>query len=682
MIGVGNRNLDKYLLKSEAKTEYVPKGDFDIDIEGIESSINSLNSDISSLKIFTDSIETVLTSLTNNTAYFNNELYSIKTNTESINGIIQELTTKNFNYDYWEQFNKNANETYINFDIGSTVVKNEELTYNIHLDYRVSNTAKPEYVLNSNILDTIFTIEQPLSRLGLKLNSTNSALRATASTIDIAAYENLTVNDSFNLKCDNLNCIHSGGYVREIKSNVWANTINFNNPPISYYDLDLNPNVKELVNLPTQATLYFTNNGDNVLSLSGKYTFACGGSILRTFKNLNLSSNITFTRNTGDLLMSNITLNNDLYNSFNCNSVTMSNVSVKGVFWGNNNTVNGLKIDNCTFDLNNSLSNYYGHATISLSNNEIGSMSIMNPGFLDMVNNTFNYCRVSGNLNGDQLTFSDNSFSTCYLSFIYAGAYDYSFNNNTMYSLTLSAPGGGFDGFTNLKNLSIVSLTGSDYKVYNLIKSAGNFKVSADISNGELLSNTYKSCKLYKNLKLNICSFSYLTVSAPAYSSPQNWRYVTIDDIDFGANNSAFFCNMLNIENGLFHVKFPNFWAGVEGAFQNNNNTLDFGAECLVDNPITTSVNFMVQSNPNRRFDCRFIQSQQSIKKIDFRGWLPSQIVDFDQYFLFDNVASGILDQDVKFTMVVDNIADWSNYINFLNPFGDNDPNRIRFEQY
>ena len=90
----------------------------------------------------------------------------------------------------------------------------------------------------------------------------------------------------------------------------------------------------------------------------------------------------------------------------------------------------------------------------------------------------------------------------------------------------------------------------------------------------------------------------------------------------------------------------------------------------------------MVQSNPNRRFDCRFIQSQQSIKKIDFRGWLPSQIVDFDQYFLFDNVASGILDQDVKFTMVVDNIADWSNYINFLNPFGDNDPNRIRFEQY
>ena len=48
------------------------------------------------------------------------------------------------------------------------------------------------------------------------------------------------------------------------------NTINFNSPPISYYDLDLNPNVKALINLPTQATLYFTNNGDNVFKFIRK----------------------------------------------------------------------------------------------------------------------------------------------------------------------------------------------------------------------------------------------------------------------------------------------------------------------------------------------------------------------------------------------------------------------------
>ena len=54
MIGVGNIHLDRYLLKTEAKTEYVPKGDFDIDISGIESSINLINSDISNLKSWTN----------------------------------------------------------------------------------------------------------------------------------------------------------------------------------------------------------------------------------------------------------------------------------------------------------------------------------------------------------------------------------------------------------------------------------------------------------------------------------------------------------------------------------------------------------------------------------------------------------------------------------------------------
>ena len=700
-------NLSAYLKKSDAENIYMKKINslnisftelltsistkftyYDDRIANLNSVVNSIGLSVESLKSFSSSVYSSITSLENQTLYLNNEFYSIKTNTDSIaqntlilSNLISTLTGGGGGYNYWDEFNKNSNETYINFDIGSTVVKNEELTYNNNLSLSISNDDKKEYVFNSNLLNTIFTINSPLSRLGLKLYSTNSPLRATAGTIDIAAYTSITLNDSFNLKCDNLNCINSGGYIREIRSNVWANTINFNSPPVSYYDLDLNPNVKELVNLPTQATLYFTNNGNNVLSLSGKYTFACGGSVLRTFKNLNLSSHITFTRNGGDLLMSNITLNNDLYNSFNCNAATMSNISVKGVFWGNHNTVNGIKIDNCTFDGNNNLENYFGHATISLSNNNVNSMSILNPGFLDMVSNTFNYCRVSGNLNGGQLTFSDNSFMTCYLSFGYPGNDPYSFKNNSMYSLTLNATTGEFDGFTNLKNLSVVSLDGADYKVYNMIKNAGNFKASVYIKNGELLSNTYKSCKLFNNLKLNICSFSYLTLSAKAYSSPQIWRYVNVDNIDFGANNSVFFCNMLNIDNGFFHVKFPNFWNNVENAFQNANNNLDFGAEVLVDNPITTSVNLMVQPNANRRINANFISLQPSIKSINFKGWLPSQIEDFDQVYMFNNVASGLVNEPVNFTLNVDNVNDWINYKQFFNPFGDNNPDRIIIDQ-
>lgn len=700
-------NLSAYLKKSDAENIYMKKINslnisftelltsistkftyYDDRIANLNSVVNSIGLSVESLKSFSSSVYSSITSMENQTLYLNNEFYSIKTNTDSIaqntlilSNLISTLTGGGGGYDYWNEFNKNSNETYINFAINSTVVRNEELTYNNNLSQSISNSDKKEFVFNSNLLNTVFTIEQPLSRLGLKLNSNCSPLRATAENIDIGMYENITLNDSFNLKCNNLNLINSGGFIREISSNVWANTINFNNPPNSNYFLDLNPNVKSLVNLSSRATLYLTNNGDNILNLSGLYTFDCVGNVPRTIKNLNLYSSGTFRRSEGDLLMSNITLSQDLYNSFNCNSVIMSNVSVNSIFWGNHNSVNGIKIGDCVFNSGVNLNNYFGHAGMSLSNNNVNSISILNPGFLDMVNNTFNYCRVSGNLNGDQLTFSDNSFMTCYLSFTYPGVGDYSFKNNTMRSLTLSATTGGFDGFTNLNNLSVVSLTGVDYKVYNMIKNNGNFIASVDISNGELLSNTYKNCKLFKNIKLNICSFSYLTISAPAYSNPQNWRYVTIDDIDFGLNNSVFFCNMLNIDNGFFHVKFPNFWGGVEGAFQNVNNTLDFGAECLVDNPITTSVNLMVQPNANRRINANFISLQPSIKSVNFKGWLPSQIEDFDQVYMFNNIASDLRNEQVNFTLNVDNVNDWINYKQFFNPFGDNNPDRIIIDQ-
>jgi len=696
-------NLSAYLKKSDAENIYMKKINslnisftelltsistkftyYDDKISVLNSNLNNVALSVESLKSFSSSVYSSITSMENQTLYLNNEFYSIKTNTDSIaqntlilSNLISTLTGGGGGYDYWNEFNKNSNETYINFAINSTVVRNEELTYNNNLSQSISNSDKKEFVLNSNLLNTIFTIEQPLSRLGLKLNSSCSPLRATAENIDIGMYENITLNDSFNLKCNSLNLINSGGFIREIHSNVWANTINFNNPPNSNYFLDLNPNVKELNNLSTRATLYLTNNGDNTLNLSGLYTFDCVGNVPRTIKNLNLYSSGTFRRSEGDLLMSNITLSKELYGSFNCNSVIMSNVSVNNIFWGNHNSVNGIKIEDCVFNSGVNLNNYFGHAGMSLSNNNVNSVSILNPGFLDMVGNTFNYCRVSGNLNGDQLTLSDNSFMTCYLSFTTPGAGDYSFKNNTMYSLTLGATTGGFDGFTNLNNLSIVSLVGADYKVYNMIKQAGNFRASVEISNGELLSNTYKSCRLFKNLKLNICSFSYLTVSAPAYSSPQLWRYVTVDDIDFGANNSVFFCNMLNIDNGFFHVKFPNFWAGVEGAFQNANNTLDFGAEVLVDNPVTTSVNLMVSPNANRRINANFISLQPSIKSVNLKGWVPSQIEDFDQVYMFNNIASDLRNEQVNFTLNVDNVNDWVNYKQFFNPFGDNDPNRI-----
>ena len=682
MIGIGNKNLDKYLLKSEAKTEYVPKGDFDIDIEGIDSSINSLNSDISSLKVYTESIETLLTSLTNNTAYFNNELYSIKTNTESMSGIIEELTTRNFNYDYWEQFNKNANETYINFDLNSTVVKYEELTFNQHLDYRVSNSGKPEYVLNSNILDTIFTIEQPLSRLGLKLNSSCSPLRATASTIDIAAYQNITLNDSFNLKCQSLNLINSGGNVNNLNSNIWASTIKFINfNSMSEYSFNLNPNVLYLENLPNNLTLNLTNN-NNI----NRYSFSQSGYNIKinnsdTFNNC-IFDNIVIIScyNLNDFVLSScIFESNVLLNPSDVGYYTVVNNNFKNVVT-NNNTCNKFLFSGNTIQKITG-NNYYGHATCMYSNNSMTSFSFNNPGYIDLGNNIISSISINGNLNAQQFTFSNNTCDQVKLTFINVG--DYSFTNNTLTTMGISATNGTFQNFNKLSNLQRLSFSGSDYEVigaYNITQP--NALLTINITNGTAIDCTYPAVSISQNLELNNCSFSSASFNAQQYSNPQKWMGVTMDNVEIWNFSTNFYNYMLSVDNGLYDVHIPNFWRGVEDNFQIATNTINYAAEVLVKNPITTSVNLMIPPNTDRRIDCQFIKSQESIQKIDFRGWLPSQVVNFDQYFLFDNVASGILDTDVKFTMIVDAVSDWSNYINFLNPFGDNNPNRIRIIEY
>ena len=111
----------------------------------------------------------------NQTLYLNNEFYSIPRNTDFANSIkyfklmsnmLSTLTGGGLGYDYWEQFGKDSNETYIDYAINSTVVKNEQLTYNGNLSaFRID---KKQFVLNSNLLNTIFifTVNNPLDRLG------------------------------------------------------------------------------------------------------------------------------------------------------------------------------------------------------------------------------------------------------------------------------------------------------------------------------------------------------------------------------------------------------------------------------------------------------------------------------------------------------------------------------------
>lgn len=693
-------NLSAYLKKSDAENIYMKKINslnisftelltsistkftyYDDKIANLNYVVNSIGSSVESLKSFSSSAYSSITSLENQTLYLNNEFYSIKTNTESMNDIIEGLTTNNFNYDYWNEFSKSSNETYLNFDLNSTVVKNEQLTYSLNLSSSISNTDKNLFVLNSNLLDTIFTIDNELSRLGLKMNSTNQPLRATAQNIDIAAYENVKLNDSFNLKCQSLNLINSGGNVYSIESNINASTINFNGMSNnSTYTLNLNENVKSLINMPNNCTLYFTNNGDNTYTFNNTYTFKFN-QLSDTLKNLIFDSpQLRISKNAVSLELDNITAKSNVYLTNNNDYLNINNCSFESNFYMSN-TNTAFYISNCS--LNTLIgSHYFGHATAGFINNNIGLLSFNNPGQLSLNGNTItSKATIYGNLNFNA-TITDNSIKHAYFVFSEQNN-GYNFGHNTISTLYLGANNDSFT-FSNLdftgidcvgcQNCSIYSMTElTNMGKYIKVGNWGNKIYSYDFPNLELGGG---------NCALDSCHFKYASITATDFSNAQNWRYATIDYILWqnSYNETYFYEQMLNLNNGLFHVHLPNFWTNVEYAVHYGNSTLDLaGNDCLVGNPETTSVNLSILNNPNKKIHANFLNGQNSIKSIDFRGWNPTQIIDFDQYYLFNNVASDILDTDISFTMKVNASTDWTNYINFINPFGDNDSNRIIF---
>ena len=713
MIRLNQTDLNQYLKKTEAEAIYMKKinsinmsftsiltsiqslvatydyqfSTLNVRVGQIEDNTGSHYNSIQSIQSWQNSAYSSITNLENQTLYLNNEFYSIKTNTDQIasntlalSNLISTLTG-GLGYDYWNEFSKTANETYMNYALNSTIIKNEQITYDGNFSSSISNSDQLDHVLNQNVLNTIFTIEQPLGRLGLKMNSTNSPLRATASTIDIAAYEPLNLNNSFSLECQSLNLINSDGNINLIDSNINASTINFNGMSNnSTYTLNLNPNVKDLSNIVNHCYLYFTNNGDNTLTISTINTIRFGEGN-DTFKNIVFDGAAArVSKNGVDLLVSNITANSNYYQYNNLNNYTIKNCSFESsvsLF----NSVNSLCVSNCSL-MSIYGSNYYGHATAEFVNNSIASLSFNNPGNLNLVGNTItSILTIGGNLNMDA-TINNNSIKYARLTFIDQNN-NYNFGVNTISTLYLSASSDSFS-FSNLDFTGINAVDCISCKFYSMTEQT-NMGKYIEVGNwgNKIYSYDFPNLVINGgNCALDSCHFKYASITATNFSNPQNWRYATIDYILWqnSYNETFFYEQMMNINNGLFHVHLPNFWTDVEYAVHYGNANIDLGGnDALVGNPETTSVNLSIYNKPNKKIHANFINGQNSIKSIDFRGWNPTQIIDFDQYFLFNNVASGILDTDISFTMRVNNSLDWTNYINFINPFGDNNSNRIVF---
>lgn len=693
-------NLNEYLKKSDAENIYMKKINslnisftelltsissrftyYDNQIDVLNSNLNSVALSVESLKSFSSSAYSSITSLENQTLYLNNEFYSIKTNTELIYDMVEGLTAGGVGYDYWDEFSKSSNETYMNYELNSTVVKNEQLTYNNNLSLSISNPDKKLFVLNSNLLNTTFEISDELSRLGLKMNSTNSPLTASAKCVDVAAYENLKLNNSFNLSCSSINLINSGGNVYSIESNINASTIKFNGiSDGSTYTLNLNPNVESLINLPNNCTLYFTNNGDNTYTFNNTYTFKFNG-LSDTLKNLVFDGpQLRISKNAVSLELDNITAKSNVYLTNNNDILNVNNCSFESNFYMSN-TNNAFYISNCSV---NSLSgtHYFGHATAGFINNNIGSLKFNNPGQLSLVGNTItSIVSIYGNLNINA-TITDNSIKSAYLVFSDQNNI-YNFGHNTISTLSVGAYSDSFI-FSNLDFTGINIMGGQYCSIYSITELT-NMGKYIEVGNwgNKIYSYDFPNLVLNGgNCALDSCHFKYASITATDFSNAQNWRYATIDYILWqnSYNETYFYEQMLNLNNGLFHVHLPGFWTDVEYAVYNGNATLDLaGNDCLVGNPLTTSVGLRIYNKPNKKIHANWLNGQNSIKSIDFRGWNTSQIIDWDQYFLFNNVASDIVDVNESFTMRVDNSLDWTNYINFINPFGDNNTDRIVF---
>lgn len=711
MIRLNQSDLNQYLKKTEAEQIYMKKinsinmsftsiltsiqslvatydyqfSTLNVRVGQIEDNTGSHLTDIQSIQSWQNSAYSSITNLENQTLYLNNEFYSIKTdtnqiasNTLALSNLISTLTG-GLGYDYWNEFSKAANETYMDYALNSTVVKNEQITFNGNLSQSISNVDKKEFVLNQNLLNTVFTVANPVARLGLKMNSTNSPLRATANTIDIAAYNNIDLNNLFNLKCQNLNLINSGGNINSLGSNVWANNINFNGfNSASTYSLNFNANVQNIIGFPNSNYLYLTNNGNNILNMNIK-----SGRIIMnnndTLKNFSFNTGTTIigTNAGGNATISNI--NVDTYIYFEP-SVRLGNIDIGNCSGGKitfNESCNYLNIHNN--DISYFLDrNEEGWKTETYSYNTFSNLNMSNVYNATFLSNTilndFNCrsCKASG------ISLKDNSIYSFDMEVYTALNTPFVFQNNTISSLLLEGSEGSYV-LNNLVDLKSLKVNMSSCAIYSSNVSIGN-------NRGQ--SNTYRSFTIgtfsnYRPMMLdNFSCSSLIMFSNSRYSDPINWRYAIIDNINFqDTNSSVFYCNMLNLDYAFFHIKMPNLWQGVEGAFQNVNNTLDFASEVLVDNPVTTSVNLMITPNANRRIHANFMSLQPSIKSINLKGWLPSQIVDFDQFYMFNNVASGLVNEAINFTLNVDNVNDWVNYKQFFNPFGDNNPDRIVIEQ-
>ena len=697
---------------------------YDFNFSTINQTINSINLSLNGLMSSFNSYTTLNDS---NISNLSSSITELKTHSSHVDSEISNLWGAiggggDAGYNYWKEFNRESQKTFLSYgDNPETFIDHEDIKYKSNItNLTLLNNSKLSYVFNSNILTIAsasgtYEITGELDRVGLIIppaSTTSSAFNSlltypmncphvTVKSCDIKINYPITdFNTGFNVKALDVYLINSteNNAFYQISTGLNATRIDFNN---------------YLVNNSITSTFWLNNRVEYLGGWDGNT-----GPIIDLRRNTsNLLPRLTFTNfktarvvtlingqepgygvgpiECGSLKMSNY--DNYIFD-IKCNTVTISAFNKS-----NNQTYNLSFPDNlqarCIILTNESLINLNLPNSITNTNFvfradnrnisqtgliksfDISSYGLSNVPTLSVIDNTMNKLNISYNSGTSDLWVKNLSITgNSIQSFTFGNRYSnvVNLNNNTINSLCYydyQNKGLSFGANFSNNNFILYSGTGGTYYSYN--------NPSAFVS--------FTTCP-YKILDLT-CSKLILAAgdtienavcdSLKLFNVPGNygpWKYLWANTVEY-VNDDKFmlFRYKLNMDSAFFHCPFLQLsGSAFSSALNNPNIGLDHN-DVLVDNAPTTSINLrLTGNNTAKSVNVNFINNQSFIVLADIRGWHPDRIIDFDQSYLFNNVASGYsLLPDQKFTAVVDDVNDWTNYKMFFNPFGTPDADRI-----
>lgn len=697
---------------------------YDFNFSTINQTINSINLSLNGL---ISSFNTYTTLNDSNISNLSSTITELKTHSSHVDSEISNLWGAiggggDAGYNYWKEFNRESQKTFLSYgDNPETFIDHEDIKYKSNItNLTLLNNSKLSYVFNTNILTIAsasgsYEITGELDRVGLIIpppSTTSSVFNSlltypmncphvTAKSCDIKInYPMTDFNTGMSVKCLNAYLINTSenNALYQISTGLNATRIDFNNYLVndsitSTFWLNdrvslmggWKANTGPIIDLRRNTTnalprLTFTDfktarivtliNGQEGgygvgpiecascrISNYDNYTFdvVCDSVIITAY---NKSNNQTYNLSIpNDLQINNIVFTNESLVNLNLpNSIT----NTKLVFRGDNRNISQSALLK-SFEISSCV--YNNFPTLSVIDNTFSKLSLFyNSGTSDLWVKDFSMSGNSissfsfGNRYSNVVNLNNNTIGSLYYSDYQDKGLSFGANFSNNYFILYNGNGGTYYSYNNPS--AFISLTTCPYKILDVTCS------KLILAAGDTLENVVcDSLKLY---------------NVPGNYGP--WKYLWANTVEY-VNNDKFmlFRYKLNMDSAFYHCPFLQLSGSAFSSALNNANVgLDHN-DVLVDNAPTTSINLkLTGNNTSKSVNVNFINNQSFIVLADIRGWHPNRIIDFDQSYLFNNLASGYSNlPDQKFTAVVDDVNDWTNYKMFFNPFGTPDADRI-----